>query len=84
MQPKDARPHSVQYFLIPCSFCEKVAKIIGWPSHLWSWRSLLEIPDPPLKGCARFVDFLQNFSERQILWILCSVVFHAFTLKMPI
>ena len=27
---------------------------------------------------------LQNFSERQILWSLCSVVFHALTLKLPI
>ena len=35
-------------------------------------------------GCARFADFLQNVSERQILWSLCSVVFHALTLKSPI
>ena len=28
--------------------------------------------------------FLQNFSERQILWSLCSVVFRALTLKLPI
>ena len=34
-------------------------------------------------GCARFL-FLQNFSERQILWRLCSVVLHALTLKLPI
>ena len=27
---------------------------------------------------------MQNFSERQILWSLCSVVFHAFALKLPI
>ena len=26
----------------------------------------------------------QNFSGRQILWSLCSVVFHALTLKLPI
>ena len=32
-------------------------------------------------GCARFAQNLQNFSERQILWSLCSVVFHALTLK---
>ena len=31
-----------------------------------------------------FLIFLQNFSERQILWSLCSVVFHALTLKLPI
>ena len=34
--------------------------------------------------CARFPEFLQNFSERQILWSLCSIVFHALTLKLPI
>ena len=37
-----------------------------------------------LQGCARFPRILQNFSERQILWSLCSVVFHVFTLKLPI
>ena len=34
--------------------------------------------------CARFPEILQNFSERQILWSLCSVVFLAFALKLPI
>ena len=31
-----------------------------------------------------FLHFLQNFSERQIVRSLCSVVFLAFTLKLPI
>ena len=31
-----------------------------------------------------FPNFLQNFSERQILWSLCPVVFHALTLKLLI
>ena len=35
-------------------------------------------------GCARFPQFVQNFSERQILWTLCSVDFHTFTLQLPI
>ena len=35
-------------------------------------------------GCARFLEIVQNFSECQILWSLCSVVFHALTLKLPI
>ena len=35
-------------------------------------------------GCACFPEFLQNFSERWILWSLCLVVFHALTLKLPI
>ena len=35
-------------------------------------------------GCARFPEFVQNFSERQILWSLCSVVFHTLTLQLPI
>ena len=34
--------------------------------------------------CARFPKFVQNFSERQILWSLCSVDFHTFTLQSPI
>ena len=37
-----------------------------------------------IQGYARFPEFLQNFSEHQILWSLCSVVFHALTLKLPI
>ena len=36
------------------------------------------------QGCARFPEFLQNVSERQILWNLCSVVFHVLTLNLPI
>ena len=36
------------------------------------------------QGCAHFPEFLQNFSERQILWRMCSVVFLALTLKLPI
>ena len=34
--------------------------------------------------CARFAEILQNYSECQILWSLCSVVFRALTLKFPI
>ena len=37
-----------------------------------------------VQGCARFPEFVQNFSERQILWSLCSVDFHTFTLQLPI
>ena len=36
------------------------------------------------QGCACFPEFTQNFSERQILWSLCSVDFHTFTLELPI
>ena len=35
-------------------------------------------------GCARFPEFVQIFCERQILWSLCSVDFHTFTLQLPI
>ena len=35
-------------------------------------------------GCARFPEFTQNSSERQILWSLCSVDFHTLTLQLPI
>ena len=34
------------------------------------------------RGCACFPEFLQHFIERQILWSLCLVVFHALTLKL--
>ena len=37
-----------------------------------------------MQGCACFPEFLQHFSERQILWSLCLVGFHALTLKLPI
>ena len=37
-----------------------------------------------VQGCARFAEILQNFSERPILWSLCSVVFHALILKLPV
>ena len=36
------------------------------------------------RGVLVFPKSLQNFSERQILWSLCSVVFHALALKLPI
>ena len=34
-------------------------------------------------GWARFPKLVQNFSERQILWSLCSVDFHTLTLQLP-
>ena len=36
------------------------------------------------QGCARFPEFAQNLSERRFLYSLCSVVFYALTLKLPI
>ena len=36
------------------------------------------------QGCAHFPEFLQNVSEREILWSLCLVVFHALILKLPV
>ena len=35
-------------------------------------------------GCAHFPEFMQNFSEHQILWSLCLVDFHSLTLQLPI
>ena len=35
-------------------------------------------------GCACFPEFLQNYSQHQILWSLSLVVFHALTLKLRI
>ena len=37
-----------------------------------------------LLGYAHFPEILQNFSERPILWSLCSIVFYAFILKLSI
>ena len=36
------------------------------------------------QGFARFPEFTQNFSVRQILWSLCSVDFHTLTLQLAI
>ena len=49
-------------------------------------RTLYGWGQGPVHGCARFAEFLQNFSGCQILWSLCSVVFHELklTLKLPI
>ena len=38
----------------------------------------------PWSDVARFPEFTQNSSERQILWSLCSVDFHTLTLQLPI
>ena len=35
-----------------------------------------------VQRCARFPEILQNFSERQTLLNLCSVVFHALTFEI--
>ena len=35
-------------------------------------------------GCAHIPEFIQNFSERQILWSWCLVDFHTLTLHLPI
>ena len=48
------------------------------------WRIPLYAMDTLDQGCAHFPEFVQNFSERQILWSLYSVDFHAFTLQLPI
>ena len=34
--------------------------------------------------CSGVCSFCCNFSERQILWSLCSVDFHTLTLQLPI
>ena len=34
------------------------------------------------QGCARFPEFLEHFSERQILLSLCSVVFYALNIEI--
>ena len=36
------------------------------------------------QGWARFPEILQNFSERQIFWSLCSVIFLALTFEISV
>ena len=55
------------------------------PGDVWGCESLgVSRSTPHPQGCARFPGFVQNFSERQILWSLCSVDFHTFTLQLLI
>ena len=37
-----------------------------------------------VKETSGVCSFYRNFTERQILWSLCSVDFHTFTLQLPI
>ena len=56
----------------------------------WSTYLLVYFTSRPLgsqhgsPGCARFPEFMQNFSECQNLWSLCSVDFYTLTLQLPI
>ena len=45
---------------------------------------ILTMLDTETQGCARFPEILQTFSERRILWSLCSADFHTLTLQLPI
>ena len=42
----------------------------------------LEDRDEDSLGCARFSEFLQNFTEHQILWSVWSVDFLAFYIEI--
>ena len=55
-----------------------VANVMFFSGYFWSFDQKTVL------GCACFPEFLQNFSERQILWSLCWLVFIVFTLKSPI
>ena len=59
------------FFSFSCSSRQKSCKIIGFNPN-------------SRVGCARFPEFTQNFTEHQILWSLCLVDFHTFTLQLPI
>ena len=63
-------------------YCEQINSY--WASTL-SLITMLKSSDTTNSlGCACFPECLQNFSEHQILWSLCSVVFYALTLRLPI
>ena len=51
-------------------------------SNVLSYKT--ELPNSSLKGIQGCSEFVQNFSERQILWSLCSVNVNTFTLQLPI
>ena len=53
----------------------------SFPIHV---HALLQVLVGHNQGCACFPELLQNFSESQIFWSLCSVVFQALTLKLPV
>ena len=55
-------------YKIPSIYKSKLNSI--WIYHTW--------------GMLIFLKFCKIFCERQILWILCSVVFHSLTLRLPI
>ena len=69
--------------------CYRFPEIHLWCDTCWPLDSLNSFSHMRVSvnfnpRCACFPEFVQNFSERQILWSLCSVVFHTLTLKLPI
>ena len=62
----------------------QVLKLVSISTGLNTNFQLLFVASICSQECARFPEILLNISERQILWSLCSVVFHALTLKLPI
>ena len=48
---RDGRPLWVQFSLFWCNLQGKLAKILGWGPHLWSWHPfpICQILDPPLQ-----------------------------------
>ena len=71
---------------------------LGSPSEDFNWPNLryfssslskscftdVSYPYSPTQGCARFAEILQNCVVRQVFERMCSIVFLAFTLKLPI
>ena len=51
--------------------------------HCYEQGTATELADPSVV-VAGVCSFCRNFTERQILWSLCSVDFHTFTLQLPI
>ena len=78
----------IEYSLTPVTILHRSLLTLDWQKSLLEWNSLiscvLEVVSKYAQGYARFSEILQNFSERQILWSLCSVVFLALTLKLSI
>ena len=61
-----------------------VSKLVSISTGLNTNVQLLFLASTCSQEYARFPEILLNISEPQILWSLCSLVFYALTLKLPI
>ena len=69
-------PDFDDYILVPSIFL--------WCARFAESHRIVHTPaEPNTLGCARFTKILQNCEARQFFWKMYSIVFLAFTLKLP-